>query len=209
MEKYKICPGCGKHYTAKSLECRYCEISLAGIQTTDDETEATREKNKREEPVKGSSIPNDGHMIKICSECGAINAPNVRKCENCGEDISDVRPTLETDIQPVGACKFILQSISGDFNYEVPLEGCIVGRENQMSEYLMNKTFVSRQHATIYIENDRLFIENLSKTNNTYVNNVMIKEKTELKADDEIGLGGNNINGKRQDLAAYFIIRQE
>ena len=211
MGKYKICPDpkCGEHNKTTVTQCIVCGMSLTGVKTTDDETEAAREKEKNKEEQKGNNqpIPSDGQMIKICSECGAHNAPNVRKCANCGEDISDVRPTLATDIQPVGACKFILQSFSGDFNYEVPLEGCVVGRENQMSEYLMDKSFVSRQHAAFNIENGRLFIENISKTNNTYVNNVMIKEKTELKADDEIGLGGNSINGQRQDLAAYFIIR--
>ena len=42
MGKYKICPGCGKHNTTRAMECKFCEMSLAGIKPTDDETESAR-----------------------------------------------------------------------------------------------------------------------------------------------------------------------
>ena len=52
-----------------------------------------------------------------------------------------------------------------------------------------------------------IYIENLSNTNFTFVNNQKIAEKTELHVDDEIGLGGNETNGSRQSGAAYLILR--
>ena len=55
--------------------------------------------------------------------------------------------------------------------------------------------------------NDEWFIENLSNTNFTYVNNKKIMEKTKLTDGDEIGLGGTNLNHKRQEQAAYFQVR--
>ena len=67
---------------------------------------------------------------------------------------------------------------------------------------------MSRQHAKlIKREADKVFIENLCGTNYTFVNNQRIAERTELKLDDEIGLGGNEVNGKRQDEAAYLVLR--
>ena len=47
----------------------------------------------------------------------------------------------------------------------------------------------------------------MSNTNFTYVNNQKITEKTRLNDGDEIGLGGTNINGKSQSMAAYFLVR--
>lgn len=217
MEKYKICPNpkCGKHNKAKAIECLWCETDLSGVKPTDDETEAARaeaeEKKEQEKQHNSFAAPvqHAGQMTRICSECGAHNAPNARKCSACGEDISDIVPTEETEPQPVKACRFSLQSYNGDFVFEIPEEGCIVGRENAMSDYLSSKLFVSRQHASFKIEEDKLYIENISKTNFTYVNNVKIAEKTELKVGDEIGLGGNIVGGQRQDLAAYFIMKQD
>lgn len=215
MEKYKICPSCGKHNTTKAIECRFCEMSLAGVKPTDDETEAARaeaeEKKEQEKQNNGFAAPmqHAGQMTRICSECGNHNAPNARKCSACGEDISDIVPTEEINLQPVKACRFSLQSYNGDFVFEIPEEGCTVGRENAMSDYLSSKSFVSRQHASFKIEEDKLYIENISKTNFTYVNNVKIADRTELKPGDEIGLGGNIAGGQRQDLAAYFIMKQD
>lgn len=211
MGKYKICPGCGKHNTTKAMECKFCEMSLAGVKPTDDETESARaeESQKAQNDSFAAPIQHEGMMTRICSECGTHNAPNARKCSACGEDISDIVPTEETELQPVRACRFTLQSYNGDFVFELPKEGCVVGRENAMSDYLTGKSFVSRLQASFTIEDDKLFIENLSKTNFTYVNNVRVTEKTELKNGDEIGLGGNVAGGQRQDLAAYFVVKQE
>ena len=82
-----------------------------------------------------------------------------------------------------------------------------IGRENTMSEYLSTKSYVSRSHAVVTIVNNELYIENLSNTNFTYVNNKKITEKTKLNDGDEIGLGGTNLNGKCQEQAAYFLVR--
>ena len=76
-----------------------------------------------------------------------------------------------------------------------------------MSEYLSVKSYVSRSHARLSIINGELFIENMSNTNFTYVNNQKITGKTQLKDGDEIGLGGTSVNGKSQSMAAYFLVR--
>lgn len=215
MEKYKICPSCGKHNTTKAIECRFCEMSLANVKPTDDETEALRadaEEKKvedRAEDTFAAPLFHSGQMARVCSECGAHNLPNARKCVACGEDISDVIPTEETAPEPLYVCKYMLQSYVGDYVFEIPEEGCVVGREHAMNDFLRDKSYVSRQHAAFSVEDDRLFIENLSKTNYTYVNNIKIVDKTEIKAGDEIGLGGNITSGQRQEQAAYFIVKRD
>ena len=66
---------------------------------------------------------------------------------------------------------------------------------------------MSRIHAKLTVAGDKLYIENLSHTNYTYVNNERIPAgRTELKPSDEIGLGGLAIDGRRQEQAAYFLV---
>ena len=76
-------------------------------------------------------------------------------------------------------------------------------------DYLAEKEYVSRQHARFTVEAGKVFVENLSRTNRTYVNNEEIPDAVPvaLADGDEIGLGGKVIGGSRQDKAAYLIFR--
>ena len=96
--------------------------------------------------------------------------------------------------------------MDGQYAYNVT-DDVTIGRENVMGEYLNTKSYVSRSHAKVGVENNELWIENISGTNYTYVNNTKITEKTKLNDGDEIGLGGLAINGNRQNQAACFIVR--
>lgn len=202
MEKFKICPACGAHNKPNMIECFECETDLTGVKVTDENAEA-----KEKLDVNKSSKNNEqDEYIRVC-DCGFINPATARICKGCGEDISDIPPTVNVQSQKESSCKYILTSLDGTYSYEIKKSLVSVGRENEMQEYLADKTYVSRMHAEITSSGDKLYIKNLSKTNYTFVNNRKISVKTELKADDEIGLGGNNNNGKRQNLAAYFIVR--
>jgi pSer/pThr/pTyr-binding forkhead associated (FHA) protein/ribosomal protein L40E len=145
-------------------------------------------------------------MVRVC-ECGAKNAPNARKCSACNEDISDITPTPDSEEEKKEVISYVLSSLDGQFAYKITTDDLTIGRENTMSEYLSAKSYVSRSHARLSKENNELYIENLSNTNFTYVNNKKIIEKTKLQDGDEIGLGGTNFNGKCQEQAAYFLVR--
>lgn len=201
MLKYKICPSCNTKNEPTLLECLTCEADLTRVKITDDETEKMLEENaatQSQEQVK---------LIRVC-DCGAHNPSNARKCSSCNEDISDITPSLETDEDD---CKktFVLSSLDGQYAYKITADEITVGRENAMSDYLSAKSYVSRSHAKLVIENEELYAENLSNTNFTYINNKKVIEKVKLEDGDEIGLGGNNLNGKCQSEAAYFIVRIE
>ena len=221
MEKYKICPNpaCKKHNKPKAIECAWCEMPLTGVKVTDDETEAVRQKTQEERaklqeeqsesPVASANIT--GKMARICENCGQHNPPNARKCTSCGDDISDIIPTQDgIQTQDAIKTKYRLKSLDGGFVYEIPEDGAVVGRENELSEYLSGKSYVSRRHAELRIAEDKLFVKNLNAMNHTYVNNARIENdtETEVHSGDEIGFGGNITNGKRQELAAYFIVEQ-
>ena len=220
MKKYKICPNqaCRKHNKPTAIECKWCEMPLAGVKITDDETEAARMEAEKEKTDQQDNQSNNepspvkpfGKMSRICDNCSTHNLANARKCSNCGEDISDITPTQETDVRgkPQETHIFRLKGLTEDILYEIPEQGAIIGREYNLKDYLANKSYVSRKHVVFRIVEGKLFIKNLNSMNHTYVNNVKIENNidTEVHPGDEIALGGNITNGKRQDLAAYFIL---
>ena len=201
MKKYKFCPSCKTKNPPDLFECLNCETDLTGIKITDEETEKMIAKN-----AAAQTEADPKKMVRVC-ECGVKNAPNARKCNSCNEDISDITPTPDNEEEKIDTIFFVLSSLDGQFAYKVTTDDITIGRENTMSEYLAVKSYVSRSHARITKVNNELFIENLSNTNFTYVNNQKINEKTKLQDDDEIGLGGTNLNGKCQEQAAYFLVR--
>jgi len=198
MEKFKICPVCGMHNKPNMIECLGCETDLTSVKATDEETEKAKKDAQESEVSKSQE-----EYVRIC-DCGAVNSATTKKCTECGEDISDIAPTLN---EQRSECVFVMASVDGTYVFEIKEGEVVIGREHEMKEYLMNKLYVSRQHAKLIKEADKVFIENLSGTNYTFVNNQRIAERTELKFDDEIGLGGNEVNGKRQDEAAYLVLR--
>lgn len=198
MEKFKICPVCGMHNKPNMIECMSCETDLASVKATDEETEQAKNNAQQNEDIKGQK-----EYVRIC-DCGCVNSATAKKCIECGEDISDIAPILQSKEND---CTYIMISLDGKFVYEIKDGTATIGRENEMKEYLFNKSYVSRKHAKIIKENNKIYIENLSNTNFTFVNNKKIMGKTELHIDDEVGLGGNETNGSRQNEAAYLILR--
>ena len=200
LEKYKLCPMCQEHNPPSLLECRKCETDLTGVKVADSTTEQSSEAPI---PVQDSETQK---IFRLC-DCGEKNPPQARKCRACGEDISDLIPERhEADALPFS---YALHALDDSFQVTIDKPVIIIGREVELKEYLASKGYVSRQHAKLTIVAQKVFIENLSNTNNTYVNNILIPNDhpTALNDADEIGLGGISISEKRQEQAAYFIFR--
>jgi len=206
LAKYKVCPECGKHNPPNLIECKYCEADLTGVKVVDIESEIARDPNKDTTEQKKTSEA-ERELVRIC-ECGEHNPPQSRKCLACGEDISDIIPTevKKTINNPLS---YELTSVDGSFTITINKPLIIVGREAELKEYLADKLYVSRQHAKFTIAADKVFVENLSQTNKTFVNNVEIPngKPIAINDSDEIGLGGKIINDSRQDKAAYFTFK--
>jgi ribosomal protein L40E len=201
MQKYKICPACQTKNAPDLLECIHCEADLTRVKLTDEETEKMQAVNAAA-PTHDTEKAN---LIRVCA-CGAKNPANARKCLACHEDISDLTPTPdgETDSAPP---TFLWSSLDGTYVYKFCDPSATIGREHSMGTYLSAKHYVSRAHAKLSIEHGALYIENLSHTNFTYVNDQKITGKVQLNDGDEVGLGGANIHGSRQPEAAYFLVR--
>ncbi len=202
LTKYKVCPECGKHNSPNLLECRYCEADLTSVKVVD------RAANEAVSNLSDTgSAPVETELVRIC-ECGAHNAPQARKCKVCGEDISDIIPVqVEKEAKP--SFSYELKSYDGAFSVTLDKPLVVIGRESELKEYLQAKVYVSRQHARLTVVADKVFVENLSRTNKTFLNNEEIPDgtPTAIQNGDEIGLGGKVIDGSRQDKAAYFVFQ--
>ena len=202
LSKYKVCPECGKRNSPNLLECRYCEADLTGVKVVD----STAAESTKDTPSSTATTV-ETELARIC-ECGARNAPQARKCKVCGEDISDILP-VQVEKEAKKAFSYELRSYDGAFSVTIDKPLVVVGRETELKEYLQTKVYVSRQHARLTVAADKVFVENMSRTNKTFLNNEEIPDgtPTALKSGDEIGLGGKVIDGSRQDQAAYFLFQ--
>ena len=206
LTKYKVCPECGKKNPPNLLECRYCEADLTGIKVVDSSAAQQSEETQKKADSNGSANE-EKELVRIC-ECGAENPPQARKCKVCGEDISDIIPTtiLKKEKKPLS---YELKSVDGSFAVTIDKPVYVVGREAELKDYLRTKVYVSRQHARFTVVAEKVFVENLSKTNKTFLDNEEIPDATHvaLSNGEEIGLGGKVIDQARQDKAAYFIFQ--
>ena len=209
MEKYKVCPVCGTHNNPLFLECSDCETDLQNVPVIDESMEKAAQNNGQPADAAPTSAP----MVRIC-DCGVKNSAQARRCSACGEDISMIVPSPDiasAEVTTSAVQQYLLSSLDGVFAYEIKEGTTIIGRENEMREYLSTKPYVSRKHAELNLDSAAgiLSIKNCNTTNYTFVNNTMISgdASVELKDGDKVGLGGNEQNGSRQSEAAYFQVR--
>lgn len=202
MEKFKICPSCKEKNPPSFLECENCGTDLLGVPITSEEANQPILENLN---TQNTQKNDKQEYVRIC-ECGFVNPISARKCGKCGEEISDITPKL---INEKKEKKWLLTSIDGELTFEIKEGQHIIGREAELEGYLSSKSYVSRSHCMITLKNDELLIENLSRTNHTFINNIMIDNTARISEGDEIGLGGCLVNGRRQDLAAFFIVEHK
>ena len=190
MEKYKLYPNCKHINKASSGECEKCSWSLDNVvamtlkqieqQQAADQVE---QKTKTKQSVK-------------CDNCGTENTYPVleNKCKKCRGDIPDDLNTANTETDEKGI--FTLCSLEDSFTFTLAKPETIIGRGHEMSDYLINKKYVGRKQAKITINGGKAYIEDISKTNPTFVNgNKITKGITHLlHNEDEISLGGCVIN---------------
>ncbi len=69
----------------------------------------------------------------------------------------------------------------------------LIGRGKNATIKITYDKFCSRRHALIYWDKNACFIEDLNSTNGTFVNDVHIYGRNELKNSDTIGLGDTKL----------------
>ena len=201
MEKFKLCPNCGKRNATDAMDCAACGWDISFVRLTD---EVTAQQDTAVRAAEQAARP--GTKARICDSCGHRNPANARKCAACGEDLSGILPAEAAEAEET---HYILASLDGEYAYEIRPGATVIGKRGAMAEYLAGRDFVSREQARITLENGRVTIVNCNQWNGTFVNNRRLgyNEAAELQDGDEIGLGGDEKNGQRQEGAAYFRMR--
>ena len=203
--KYKKCPLCG--FKCTNLKLARCPKEFGCGKGNLPPVIYDDEVNNAPPPEPDSPT---NELIRVCDNCGTKNKPNARKCSNpdCEEDIFYITPTpdIEPSSSPAG---YALVSVDGKAAFDIANPLHIIGRENELSEYLKPKTFVSRTHAKITLHDNLIYLTDLNAANGTYVNNDKIENDvpTLLNDGDEIGLGGNTNGGNYHERAAYFKVK--
>lgn len=209
MNKYKTCPSCGAENAPSDIECLKCGTDLMAVPVVDASMHLPSGMEERELQDDGIKLCVDQQTspqpqyVRVCT-CGAVNPPNARECGACGADISVVMPTLRNQAYSV---HYTLEEVGGGYIFRIPCGCIVVGREHAMRECLASKQYVSRIHAKLTVDDGVLYVENLSSTNYTFINNIKIPGgRSRAEVGDEISFGGISVNGERQTEAAYFIV---
>ena len=134
---------------------------------------------------------------RVCANCGTRNPVNALECSKCGFDLTFIPPTFvdeQENVQPaaqVSTESVCAWRIVSETDPSVFLEidsSVVVGRESSsISGFLSESTYISREHASLTVENGILYVTDAS-TNGTFINSQQIKklEKRELHPGDTV-----------------------
>jgi hypothetical protein len=87
----------------------------------------------------------------------------------------------------IAVARLLLES--GGERREIKVAGPLtVGRSQTAGVYLDDKT-LSREHSQFYVDHGRVCVRDLDSKNGTFVNGVMVKQPTALKAGDKVRIG--------------------
>lgn len=86
---------------------------------------------------------------------------------------------------------YVLRGLSGQEDIELAILPMIIGRQAGEADLVIMDSSISRRHASLYVLDHHLYIEDLGSTNGTYVGNHRLKEQQSLwiKEGDSIVLG--------------------
>ena len=108
-------------------------------------------------------------------------------------DISDARRMSKADEDGYGYLKLI--NLRRDLNFKIYesysiRENAVIGRSKKCDIYINDK-YLSKEHARIFFDRDKFFIEDLNSTNGTFINGKEISSAhpVKLKDNDKISFG--------------------
>lgn len=174
---------------------------------------------------------------KICT-CGQINSPTMKFCAKCRgsiknqprvfieagryqramAELQEIKKNVqnsETPRTPVrehtGTPVFTLKSATDDYSFSIDPQHslAVIGRENQMAEYLHDKGYVSRRHAKVGYRGDLVSITDLNSSNGTFINyrKITAGEEELLHEGDRVSLGGPWNEDQKDPDTAYFTVQ--
>jgi hypothetical protein len=200
MALIKKCP-CGWINDSNKALCRKCGNDIlfeTPVNMPDDEYKRIMGQDNGGEYAPNPSSPPGPDLFKFCKWCGETNFPDSAYCSKCGGSLAGVHPTTPDEHnkpkqQEPGK---YLESLDGMCLVQPKKFGekSILGRssaDKAVKEYLESRMGVSRNHANIWHDGSKLYIEDVGSTNGTYIDISRIEPNIpyELKSGSQVTLG--------------------
>jgi len=168
------CPACGASAMPDWVFCDHCGTVLGPAVPT---------------PAPANPL--------ICSSCGAPLSPGSKFCEICGAGAGGGGRG--------GRARLVMQGSDAVLPFPPDMSEVIIGRKDpvhsvfpdiDLSDHGGGEAGVSRQHARTFVQGSQVFIEDLSSTNHTYVNQQVLTpgQPHPLRDGDEVRLGRLKFN---------------
>ena len=140
----------------------------------------------------------------VCSSCGALLSPGSKFCEICGAVAGDAAAAARPSGSGMRA-RLVVQDSDAVLSFPRDMSEVIIGRKDpvhgvfpdiDMTDHGADEGGVSRQHARVFFQGNRTFIEDLESTNCTYVNQhrLIPGQPHPLNSGDELRLGRVKLN---------------
>ena len=129
---------------------------------------------------------------RICDNCGTQNDPGQLECTKCGCDLSflpitwvdesssESSDSTEQKEETVNTGWGILAKDNPDISLQIKDQVMIGREEDILNNYLSSSTYVSREHATLSVEQNELYVVDAS-TNGTFINGNRINKLKKYK----------------------------
>lgn len=173
-----ICPQCGRQVFDNSNFCDGCGAALA--------------------PAGGFSSP---PPVMLCPRCQQPVSGDAY-CEHCGAALTRVQTNVQSVPPPpaLAITRFVLQPANIIFPFPAGKQSLLIGREDpnlslvpeiNLEAYGGAEAGVSRQHARAHFDGGQWWLEHLSQTNKTQVNDLVLGagQPCALKNGDMVALG--------------------
>lgn len=118
-------------------------------------------------------------MIR-CAQCGHPNREDNLFCTHCGTNRSKDGSVL--------AHLVAMSADSGPRSYRLSTCPLRIGR-GESNDIVVGEEHVSKEHASVFYEENEFWIEDLESTNGTYVNGKRIEHRAALRNEDLIKIG--------------------
>ena len=123
-----------------------------------------------------------------CPVCRTPNPPSETYCIDCGFLLASEPTGVSVELEPVADYGKLIAA-DGSREFALHLGDNTVGREN--ADVLLSHNTISRSHAAVIVDADRVWVEDRGSTNGTLIDGQKIAadEKAELKDGSEVMFG--------------------
>ncbi len=135
-------------------------------------------------PVDGATPVRVGDRIRLGFTGPAIEILAIQPASQDGRTPADFSSTIQADSRHLAQ----LRGTARAERFELGTGG-IIGRDAAAAQYHLDHPHVSRLHASLSVDGERVILADLGSSNGTYVNGQRLSRPTPLKPGDNIDIG--------------------